>query len=170
MQVGDVTPNNPVEPQDIINRERTSKYEKRVIALDLSACMCLSLCTSVFAAESNMQSQIEIEIQAEKERVFSEVYRQLEIQNAVSHMSIYEEILGPEIEMSVLAKHGIGTYNANYSVPYGGVVTYTKYNCDVSITYLDYNNSYYCILDKYSFKVSSVIGWKQAECKKPETE
>ena len=62
MQVGDVTPNNPVEPQDIINRERTSKYEKRVIALDLSACMCLSLCTSVFAAESNMQSQIEIEI------------------------------------------------------------------------------------------------------------
>lgn len=109
--------------------------------MDLSACMCLSLCTSVFAAESNMQSQIEIEIQAEKERVFSEVYRQLEIQNAVSHMSIYEEILGPEIEMSVLAKHGIGTYNANYSAPYGGVVTYTKYNCDVSITYLDYNNS-----------------------------
>ena len=27
LQVGDVTPNNPVEPQDIINRERTSKYE-----------------------------------------------------------------------------------------------------------------------------------------------
>ena len=83
MQVGDVSPNNPVEPQDIINRERTSKYEKRVIALVLSACMCLSLCTSVFAAEANMQSQIEIEIKAEKERVFSEVYRQLEIQNAV---------------------------------------------------------------------------------------
>ena len=131
--------------------------KKRVIALFLSACMCLSLCTSVFAAEANMQSQIEIEIQAEKERVFSEVYRQLEIQNAISHMSIYEEILGPEIEMSVLAKHGIGTYNANYSAPYGGVVTYTKYNCDVSITYLDYDNSYYYILDKYSFKVSSVI-------------
>ena len=56
-----------------------------------------------------MQSQIEIEIQAEKERVFSEVYRQLEIQNAVSHMSIYEEILGPEIEMSVLAS--VDTYS-----------------------------------------------------------
>ena len=92
MQVGDVTPNNPVEPQDIINRERTSKYEKRVIALDLSACMCLSLCTSVFAAESNMQSQIEIEIQAEKERVFSELKERLEAMLPWNVMKHYEEM------------------------------------------------------------------------------
>lgn len=75
--------------------------KKRLTAIFLSLCMCLSLCTSTFAASSSMQSQIEAEIQSEKNRVFSEVYRQLEAQNALSHMAIYEEILGSEIEMSI---------------------------------------------------------------------
>lgn len=72
-------------------------------------------------------------------------------------MAIYEEILGPEIEMSIMAKHGISLCDANYYAPYGGVVTYTKSDCDVAITYLDYDNSYYYVLDHYSFKVSSII-------------
>lgn len=131
--------------------------KKRLTAIFLSLCMCLSLCTSTFAASSSTQSQIEAEIQSEKNRVFSEVYRQLEAQNALSHMAIYEEILGPEIEMSVMAKHGISLCDANYYAPYGGVVTYTKSDCDVAITYLDYDNSYYYVLDHYSFKVSSII-------------
>lgn len=136
------------------------KSFKRFISTLLSFVMMLTLCVPAIATdtmESDIEAEIEAKIQARKAEIFNEVYQQLEAQNALSHMSAYEKILAPEIEMSVLAEYGISTYDAKYTAPYGGLVAYTIDGVDFGITYLDQMNSYYYILDTNSFHASDII-------------
>lgn len=101
-----------------------------------------------------------------KSRIFDNVYRQLEVQDAVSLFETYKEILSPSIEMSVREKYNVAADRPNtyandtytYYAPDGGVATYvSQLGAEVAVTCLDYNNSYYYVLGGGSFQVETII-------------
>lgn len=99
---------------------------KKLTSLALALVMCLSLCVPAFAS-TKIERQIQAEIQQEEERIWANVYQQLEAQDALSLMETVQEALRPDIEANVRARYGVNvsTYAAtSYRFPNGGYVAY----------------------------------------------
>jgi len=112
------------------------------------------------------ESQIQAEIHSEEDRIFGEVYDQLKAQNALKYLSTFEEILRPQIEMSVRAEYNIATNSITtnslnlYYWPNGGVTTCISSpgNLSVATTLMNYDDTYNYILSTGgSFTLRDVI-------------
>lgn len=84
----------------------------------------------VTQSEITIEKTIQAEIEQEEERIFASVYRQLEAQDALDMMGIYEEILAPRIEAQVRLKYGDSVSSnarfASYVMPNGGTLGYEQ--------------------------------------------
>ena len=143
---------------------------KKSISLVMVLAMCLSLCVPTLAADTSHsmvpESQIQAEIHSEEDRIFGEVYDQLKAQNALKYLSTFEEILRPQIEMSVRAEYNIATNSITtnslnlYYWPNGGVTTCISSpgNLSVATTLMNYDDTYNYILSTGgSFTLRDVI-------------
>lgn len=115
------------------------KTWKKAISLVLVIALSMMMCVPAFAAEKRVgsnsvatESQIQAEIQQAEEKEWSELYRQLEEQNALGLMDAFKEALRPQIEAQVRSQYNTasnaGPYNVNsisYYFPNGGYVAYT---------------------------------------------
>lgn len=146
--------------------------KKRIVSIILALSLCMGLSVPAFAADSNQSiervtsAQIEAEVQAEKERIFDSVYRQLEEQSALSMYDIYKAELSPMIETSVRARYNVENVTqgatprtiSHHYFPYGGIVSYSSKvtGADVLTVYMDYDTTYHYILTG-SFTALDVI-------------
>ena len=111
----------------------------------------------------NLNEKIQKEIQLEKQEVFQIVYEQLKEQDALSHMNIYKDILGAEIESTVYSQYvskennRAATSSTRYNFTYGGSMAYNRTEGSVASTYLDYDNSYYYVLGSGSCVARTII-------------
>lgn len=92
------------------------------------------------------------------------VYEQLEAQGRLDFLEDYEEILLPEIEYKVKSKYSCTTdissreATTKYTYWYGGTIANTTVSGKNALTtYLDRDNSYYYILDTFSYCVSPIV-------------
>lgn len=111
------------------------QISKKFFAFCLALTLMVSGTGTVFAAGANtkvttIESKIQQEIQKEKEIARANIYVQLEQQDALIMLEIYEDIIYPEIEYSVRAKYQQNSSiqkaaaTTSYTAPNGGVVTY----------------------------------------------
>lgn len=122
------------------------KKFKKFISLVLSCAIVLSLCIPAFAAETGSTTNTQ--------DLKDSIYRQLESQNA---LDLYDDFIRILIPNENASHQGFSTYGDEDERPtkkalYGGHVYYsytegyeTK---EVSMTCLDFNNSYYYILSE----------------------
>lgn len=150
---------------------------KRFISMLLTVVLVMQCTSTVFAAdiqEKNVEAAIENEIQSAKQELHNIIYDQLERQNALEHLPIYEEILFPRIEYQVMCKYGnipnvVSSNGDDYSeyahceAPNGGVATYTlerSTNINCVETFLNREDTLYYLLNKddsFSFTLETAI-------------
>lgn len=90
------------------------------------------------------EAQARAEITARKAETYASIYAQLEEQDALNHLSIYLDLLYPEIEAEVYAKYGMSvaqpqaTSTITLTWPKGGVLCCTDpdVKCKVAVAYL----------------------------------
>lgn len=109
---------------------------KKLTALFLAIVMCMSLCIPAFADDitaidtAELEAVIQAEIEAEKARIFADVYAQLAEQNATGLMDTYIEILTPKIEVNVRTQYGENLVTPmeddGYRFPNGGTIGYVN--------------------------------------------
>lgn len=115
----------------------------------------------------NMESDIKNEIEIARK----EIYRQLEEQDALILMEVYEDIIYPQIEKQIRSEyrgkiHPLMDERASYYyAPKGGMVTYltpiSGYKpTEVAVTCLDRDKSYDYFLEKNSFSLSNIFSTK----------
>ncbi len=111
---------------------------------------------------TSKESLIQSEIEQRSSELSASIRTQLIEQNALDHFDVYWNILYPEIVSSTYSKYNIRGENAlnAYAVAeFGAVLSYIEPNtdCEVVVTYLDYNNSYYYVLGGQSFSCWNII-------------
>lgn len=148
---------------------------KKVLCLMLISMLTFGVVGNVFAASPDISEtkmkQMEEDIKSEIEISRKEIYRQLEQQDALVLMEVYEDIIYPQIEQQIKAEYmGQPSYqlNATYYAPNGGLVTYLSplsgyQPTEVAVTCLNRDDSYDYLLNEYSFKpiniISSILGY-----------
>lgn len=145
---------------------------KKIFCLIFTLVLSFGSFGNVFAATPDIKGSksgdMESDIQNEIEIARKEIYRQLEEQDALILMEVYEDIIYPQIEKQIRAEYR-GEVNpfieeraSYYYAPKGGMVTYltpiSGYKpTEVAVTCLDRDKSYDYFLNKYSFSLSSVL-------------
>lgn len=117
--------------------------KKRLWSVVLTLAMCMSLSVPAFATESEIsESQIMAEIQKMEEVVWADLYRQLEMQDALGLIDLFKAELRPEIEARVMSKYGKESLSLatratdmKYTFTNGGYVAYTSLNAYVLKTF-----------------------------------
>ncbi len=147
---------------------------KRVISLFLVLVLLLGPVVNVFAENVNItgsrMEQMEKEINFEIEIARKEIYRQLEEQDALILIGVYEDLFYPQIERQIRAEYMGESTNLEYIraqmwdfyAPNGGILTYLSplagYKpTEVAITCLNRDDSYSYILYQNSITISSVL-------------
>lgn len=99
---------------------------KKFTALVLAFSMLLGCCISASAA--NYEDPIEAEIQRRFELEMESVYAQLEQQNALELLDVYEAIIYPMIKNTAYAEQGIMPVSgdASFYAPNGGIVDFMQ--------------------------------------------
>ncbi len=105
---------------------------KKKLFTAILACLMVIQCSGIaFAVESKATIEVEIEnaICQAKAELRESMYRQLESQGALAHMSYYEELLYPRLEIQIREQYGqLDTTRAANIVskraPNGGMITY----------------------------------------------
>lgn len=146
---------------------------KRIVSIILVGVLMLNCTAYAIGPDYSVESDIEKEqaiqkaIQEEMDDVMAVVYEQLEAQGALNHLSLYEEILLPQVEFKVRAEQSdeaiesllterVGSLYFYFT--FGGTGYYkTKNGDEVAITCMDYDNSYYYVLTQQLIKPSDVI-------------
>lgn len=113
--------------------------------------------------ESIVQKDVDNEIELARK----EIYRQLEEQDALILMDVYESIIYPQIEEQVRAEYGQknsiqAAANKSYYAPNGGMVTYltpiSGYKpTEVAVTCYNRNDSYTFLLERLSFSMKDLL-------------
>lgn len=143
---------------------------KKVTSLIMALVLCLSLSIPAFAADQESdavvkevtENLIQSEIQQQEEKVWCDLYRQLEAQNALGLMDAFKQILSSRIENQVRAKYNtaltVKKSNADnsYYFPNGGYVVYTSFNANVVDTYLIPKDAQDYLIDN-SYTVGDII-------------
>ena len=144
--------------------------KKRLFALVLTLALCLSISAPAFATETinvgnlSTEEQIELEISEREEEVYRALYSQLAAQDALGLYEKFQAVLHDEIVAEVQMKYSdevseIAATTASRTFTYGGSITYHNPGlyADYSATYLDYDNSYYWVLNRNRFTCSDII-------------
>lgn len=115
--------------------------------------------------EKQMIDEIEIEKKKERENIL----KQLEEQDAVEMLDVYEEIIYPEIEDSIRTKYAIKygvkyikPYSQSYIAPNGGVVSYLNTvngykSTEAIVTYLDKPKTIDFVFEWTSFSMGNIV-------------
>lgn len=151
---------------------------KKIFCLMLTLIMAFGGFGNVLAASPDIKlsktEQMENDIKNEINIARKEIYRQLEQQDALILMKVYEDIIYPQIERQIRAEYGeevntlngtsmlMATSSSSYYAPNGGLVTYLSpvsgyQPTEVAITCFDRDDSY-----SYLLKVSSSFTLKDA--------
>ena len=141
----------------------------------ICALLIIPFTTTSFAASSKSsqvsESVIQNDIQSEIKLAHDEIYRQLEQQDALIMMDVYESIIYPQIEQQIRAEYSHKKSMAaqtSYYAPKGEMVTYltpiSGYQpTEVAITCFNRDDSYSFLLENlpYSMKdlLLSVVGY-----------
>ena len=115
--------------------------KKRITSMLLAVSMLLGVSAQSFAyPEVDIESEISLEIESERNRIYEEVYAQLEAQDALVLLDTCLDILIPQMEASIYQKYNldISTYGNPtkelYEFPYGGVITYVQKGSSTEVT------------------------------------
>lgn len=148
---------------------------KKIFCLLLTFMLSFGMVGNVFAASPNIEQdkmgQIENDVKNEIEIARKEIYKQLEQQDALILMKVYEDIIYPQIEEQIRDEYKeeitpsrvSRASRTSYYAPNGGMVTYlhpiSGYKpTEVAVTCFDRDDSYDYILNQYSsFTVSDII-------------
>lgn len=140
---------------------------KKVFCLLVTFMVIFSFVGNVHASSLDVSEvrteEIENDIRQEIEIARKEIYRQLEQQDALILMEVYENIIYPQIEQQIRDEYrGVAVSSKHYHAPNGGLVTYLSpldgYKpTEVAVTCLNRDDSYEYLLNKYSFTLSDVI-------------
>ena len=131
--------------------------------------MCTAFVSSVWAAEAtisndSLQNAMQTEIDKEIKIAHDEIYRQLEAQDALVLLPVYEELIYTQIEEQISSEYGISpsTSRVSYHAPNGGMVTYLSpisgaQPTEVAVVCLNESDSYDFLLENYSFNLRNVL-------------
>lgn len=122
---------------------------KKITSLVLIISLLTSLVVPCGAANStnqtsDLQTEIASEFQRRYDATMQSVYEQLQEQDALVLMSVYDELVRADIEASIMKEYGISTWTAGeqLTAPNGGVVHYFSKvsdgikNTEVTVTYM----------------------------------
>lgn len=107
----------------------------------------------------SLEAQVAVQIEAEKEAVFTSVYLQLEEQNALPLYDNYVQLLTPRIESAVYDAYNFGPCGMVCACPLGIDAIMTNLPTEQLEKYDDYS----CVTDMYdpveNYKASVVTAW-----------
>lgn len=146
---------------------------KGIISMILSLAIVCSISSPAFAANkvgvedstsSVAHAEVQMEIQRRTVEVMKDVYAQLESQDALVLLDVYEKIIAADITQEVQAEFGVVSPQGNrvFYMPNGGLITYLVpvpgYEpTEVAVTCLERQRTLDYILDQYSFKMSNLL-------------
>lgn len=132
----------------------------------LAMAMVVTMVGTAFAKEENVDIAMQNEIDARMDIIMEDVYRQLEAQDGLVYLDVYEEFFLANVTHEVMMEYGIQTMDTdgkvNYSLRNGGAIYYKSPVPDAEaselvVTCLDRQRTLDYILDKESFSVGTII-------------
>lgn len=132
---------------------------KRLFAIILAFSFCLTLCTPAFAAERGDLRKTIITEAKRYDKTYQAVYEQLAAQDALEMLDDFMSILSPNRADAITANRGDDDEIPNIKAVYGGSVQYVYQSGyetkEVSVECMDYNNTYYYVLNPTTTSVSA---------------
>lgn len=146
---------------------------KRFISMLVTICLVFGMVHSSGASNNFVvdAASIETEISKTMDELMYEVGRQLKEQDALDHLSIYYDVLYPQVSSSIYSKYGVTPETAaptgyeddvfdppNLHLPYGGIVSYRLNGNKITVTCLSrYKTLLYVTNHSYNTSLFSTI-------------
>ena len=140
--------------------------KRKLMSVVLAMAMVVTMVGTAFAKEENVDIAMQNEIDARMDIIMEDVYRQLEAQDGLVYLDVYEEFFLANVTHEVMMDYGIQTMDTdgkvNYSLRNGGTIYYKSPVPDAEaselvVTCLDRQRTLDYILDKESFSVGTII-------------
>ena len=128
--------------------------KKKLTALFLALVMCMTMSAPALAVETDPYADLR-----------ESIYLQLEAQDALHLYDDFVKVLIPNEGISLMAETGYDDIVDSWPAEYGGVLHYTvDYTYrgedgfkEYVISYMDYDNSYYYVLQETGFSFGDII-------------
>ena len=145
--------------------------KRKVTSMFLAMAMCVTMIGSAAAVEDTPSAHttdsatIQEEIDARLDIIMDDVYLQLEAQDALVLLDVYEEYFLAEVTCEVMSEYGIEPYlegKITYTLENGGAISYLSsipnaQPTEVLVTCLERQRTLDYILDSYSFSINTII-------------
>ena len=140
--------------------------KRKLMSVVLAMAMVVTMVGTAFAKEENVDIAMQNEIDARMDIIMEDVYRQLEAQDGLVYLDVYEEFFLANVTHEVMMEYGIQTMDTdgkvNYSLRNYDAIYYKSPVPDAEaselvVTCLDRQRTLDYILDKESFSVGTII-------------
>ena len=102
--------------------------KRKLMSVVLAMAMVVTMVGTAFAKEENVDIAMQNEIDARMDIIMEDVYRQLEAQDGLVYLDVYEEFFLANVTHEVMMEYGIQTMDTdgkvNYSLRNGGAIYY----------------------------------------------